>query len=189
VGRLRSSALRIAFFARPCLEVARDLVGLHLVHDGPGGERAGRIVEVEAYLGEKDQASHARFGPTPRARIMYGPPGRAYVYLIYGMYDCFNVVTEPRGRPGAVLIRALEPDPRVTQRTDGPGRLCRALGITRAHNGAPLTSGRLRILDRGGPSPRLVTTPRIGVDYAGEWAARPLRLVDANSPHLSRRLR
>jgi DNA-3-methyladenine glycosylase len=183
-----ASALPVGFFARPCLTVARELVGLHLVHQGEGGERAGRIVEVEAYLGEEDQASHARFGPTPRSRIMYGPPGRAYVYLIYGMYDCFNVVTEPRGRAAAVLIRALEPGPEITARTDGPGRLCRALGITRAHNGAPLTRGRLRIADRGGPMPPVVATPRIGVDYAGKWAARPYRFVDANSAHLSRQL-
>jgi DNA-3-methyladenine glycosylase len=180
-----------AFYARPSLEVARDLIGATLVHDVGKERRAGRIVEVEAYIGVEDQACHARFGPTSRAKILFGPPGRAYVFLIYGMYDCFNVVTEEKGRPAAVLVRALEPldgGPLAAERLDGPGRLCRALGITRAHNGRSLLVGQLYVEPRAGPAPRIAATPRIGVDYAGEWATRPWRLVDADSRHLSRKL-
>jgi DNA-3-methyladenine glycosylase len=179
------------FYARPCLEVARGLLGKHLVHrDGRRARpRSGRIVEVEAYVHEEDQACHARFGRTKRAELLYGPPGHAYVFLIYGMYDCFNVVCEPKDSPAAVLVRAVEPDPGVPGRTDGPGKLCRALGITRALNGADLLRGTIWLEDRGEPAPRMKATPRIGVDYAGEWAARPWRFVDADSAFLSRRLK
>jgi DNA-3-methyladenine glycosylase len=179
------------FYARPCLDVARALVGKHLVHRPRGVRRArsGRIVEVEAYVHEDDQACHARFGRTRRASMLYGPPGHAYVYLIYGMYDCFNVVCEPEHSPAAVLVRAIEPDGRVAERTDGPGKLCRALGITRALNGADLTGGAIWLEDRGEPAPRLAATPRIGVDYAGPWALEPWRFVDADSAFLSRRLK
>jgi DNA-3-methyladenine glycosylase len=177
-----------AFYAAPCLDVARALIGTWLVHRVGRRRLAGRIVETEAYIGQEDQACHARFGPTPRARPLFGPPGHAYVFLIYGMYDCFNVVTEPNGSPAAVLVRALDPEPNIEGRTDGPGKLCRALHITRAHNNADLIRGPLWIEDRGEPAPRVATTPRIGVDYAGEWATRPWRFVDADSPHLSRKL-
>ncbi|HUS65673.1 MAG TPA: DNA-3-methyladenine glycosylase [Kofleriaceae bacterium] len=177
--------LRRSFYARPCLEVAEDLIGKWLVH----GPLSGRIVETEAYIGVEDQACHARFGQTKRARILFGPPGRAYVFLIYGMYDCFNVVAEAKGRPAAVLIRALEPGPGVENKTDGPGKLCRALAITRAHNDRDLTRGDLHLEDRNSPRGHIVTTPRIGVDYAGEWAARPWRFVDAESRFLSKKLR
>jgi DNA-3-methyladenine glycosylase len=177
-----------AFFARPCLEVAPDLLGMYLVHGG----RAGRIVEVEAYVHEEDQACHARFGRTKRASMLYGPPGHAYVFLIYGMYDCFNVVCEPEHSPAAVLIRALEPVPPFDPAwggTDGPGKLCRALAITRAHNGVDLLRGPLRIERRGRVRPRIVATPRIGVDYAGAWAKKRWRFVDADSKWLSKKLR
>ncbi|HZS38829.1 MAG TPA: DNA-3-methyladenine glycosylase [Polyangia bacterium] len=179
------------FYARPCLDVARALVGKHLVHRAKGARRvrSGRIVEVEAYVHEEDQACHARFGRTPRASLLFGPPGHAYVFLIYGMYDCFNVVCEPEHSPAAVLVRAVEPDPGVDGRTDGPGKLCRALGITRALNGADLTGAQIWLEDRGEPAPRLAATPRIGVDYAGEWALKPWRFVDADSAFLSRRLK
>ena len=178
------------FYARPCLEVARDLLGTWLVHSTGRRSREGRIVEVEAYVGAEDQACHARFGPHGRARPLFGPPGHAYVYLIYGMYDCFNIVAEPAGQPAAVLVRAIEPSANVRGATNGPGKLTRALGITRAHNQLDLTrGGKLYLEDRGGPRPRVVATPRIGIDYAGEWARRPWRLVDADSRHLSRRLK
>jgi DNA-3-methyladenine glycosylase len=180
--------LRRPFYDRPCLEVAKALLGKWLVHRVEGRRLTGRIVEVEAYIGEEDQACHARFGPTPRARRLYGPPGHAYVFLIYGMYDCFNVVSEAEGRPAAVLVRALEPGPGVIAATDGPGKLTRALGITRAHDGIDLTRAHLYLEDRGGAPPEVVATPRIGVDYAGEWALRPWRLVDAKSRFLSRKL-
>ncbi len=174
-----------SFFARPCLEVAPELLGTYLVH----GERAGRIVEVEAYVHEDDQACHARFGRTKRAETLYGPPGHAYVFLIYGMYDCFNVVCEPAGSPAAVLVRALEPLPPLEGGTDGPGKLCRALAINRAHNGADLVRGATLWLERRNRKRvRVAATPRIGVDYAGKWALKPWRFVDADSPWLSKKL-
>ncbi len=119
-------------------------------------------------------------------------PGHAYVFLIYGMYDCFNVVAEPEHSPAAVLVRALEPAEDTAAahgRTDGPGRLCRALGITRHLNDADLCGAELWIEDRGGPRVHVATTPRIGVDYAGEWAKKPWRFVDADSRCLSQKLR
>ncbi len=115
---------------------------------------------------------------------MYGPAGVAYVFLIYGMHECFNIVTGEPGEPEAVLLRALEPLP-GTARCDGPGRLTRALGIDRRLNGSSLLDGPIAIEDRGGPAPRVVTTARIGVDYAGAWAKRLLRYCDANSHALS----
>jgi DNA-3-methyladenine glycosylase len=174
-----------SFFARPCLEVAPELLGLYLVH----GAHAGRIVEVEAYVHEEDQACHARFGRTKRAETLYGPPGHAYVYLIYGMYDCFNVVTEPEHSPAAVLVRALEPLPPTSGTTNGPGKLCRELHITRSHNRVDLCGNLLWIEDRGERRPHIRTTPRIGVDYAGPWAEKPWRFVDADSSCLSKKLR
>jgi DNA-3-methyladenine glycosylase len=178
-----------SFFDRPCLTVAEELLGKYLCTRRGRAVRAGRIVEVEAYIGEEDQACHARFGRTRRAEILFGPPGRAYVFLVYGMHHCVNAVCEADGRPAAVLVRALEPAEGVVDATDGPGKLCRALGIGRADNGRDLTRGRrVWIEDRGGVPVRAACTPRIGVDYAGEWAARPWRLVDPASAHLSRPL-
>jgi DNA-3-methyladenine glycosylase len=181
-----------AFYAEPCLAVARALIGTHLCHRVGRRVLSGRIVETEAYIGQEDAACHARFGPTPRAKLLFGPPGHAYVFLIYGMYDCFNVVTEADGRPAAVLVRAIDPDPGVEGKTDGPGKLCRALHVTRALNGADLCVPRSKLwlepprdADR---RPRIVATERIGVEYAGEWARKPWRFVDADSHHLSRRL-
>src|SRR5690348_9664949 len=133
------STLPREFYARDALVVARALVGAHLVH----GDRVARIVETEAYCGPTDLACHARAGLTKRTRTLYGPPGRAYVFLIYGMYDCFNVVCNAEGEGHAVLVRAVEPVVGVdaTVRTDGPGRLTRALGITRRHDGEDLVEG------------------------------------------------
>src|SRR5260370_15903632 len=127
-----------SFYAQECLTVATAVVGCHLVHGGGGEVRRGRIVEVEAYVHEEDQACHARFGKTKRARILYGPPGRSYVFLIYGFWNCFNVVCEPEHSPAAVLIRALEPAAPLDGGTNRPGLLCRALHITRAHHPVPL---------------------------------------------------
>jgi DNA-3-methyladenine glycosylase len=177
------------FYDRPGLEVATELLGKYLVRRQGGTLRAGRIVETEAYVGPDDQASHARRGPTPRAAIMFGPPGMAYVYLIYGVHHCLNVVCDRAGFPAAILLRALEPVEGMSLPTNGPGKLCAALDITLGDNGVDLVTGELWIEERGGPRPRVVTTPRIGVDYAGpEWAARPWRFVDADSRCLSRRL-
>jgi DNA-3-methyladenine glycosylase len=119
---------------------------------------------------------------------MFGPPGHVYVYLIYGMYNCFNVVTDAEGTSGAILVRALEPGEGVEQRTDGPGRLCRALEIDRSHNGFDLAVGPIWIERRSGSAvEEVATSPRIGVDYAGEWAARPWRFYDASSRWVSGR--
>jgi DNA-3-methyladenine glycosylase len=177
-----------SFYARDCLTVAPELLGCHLVHEQRRGQRLrGRIVEVEAYVHEEDQACHARFGRTRRASTLYGPPGHAYVFLIYGFWNCFNVVCEPEHSPAAILVRALEPDPPLAGKTNGPGLLCRALDITRAHNDADLVRGSpLWIEPRDRPAPRIVATPRIGIDYAGEWAKKPWRFVDADSAWLSK---
>jgi DNA-3-methyladenine glycosylase len=174
------------FYARDTETVALDLLGKHLVHRSADGVRIGRIVEVEAYLGPQDQASHSSRGVTPRTRVMFGPPGHAYVYLIYGIHCCMNVVTEPEGYGAAVLLRALEPVEGVDRRTSGPGLLCRALGIDRRQNGSDLCSGPLFIAEAASAPFSIVRRPRIGVDYAGQWALRPLRFYIHDNPHVSR---
>ena len=174
-----------AYFARSTVAVALGLLGTYLVHDGPRGRQVGRVVETEAYVGPDDRASHAARGYTPRTRLMFGPPGFAYVYLVYGMHHCLNVVTERPGFPAAVLLRALEPVAGLTEPTNGPGRLCRALGVDRSHDGGDLTLGPLYLVpaDAGalvapeqvspsGPW-RVVAGPRVGVAYAGAWALKP----------------
>lgn len=176
------------FFLRDTAEVARDLIGCWLLHDGVGGP----LVETEAYMGMDDPASHAFRGPTPRARIMFEEVGRAYVYLSYGNHFCMNVVAHPEGKAGAVLLRALEPRTGVDQmaarrgRQDllasGPGRLCQALGVTQAHNGADLLDGPLR-LARALERPPVAVGPRIGISKARE---APLRFTLAGSRFLSR---
>jgi DNA-3-methyladenine glycosylase len=183
------TALPRSFFARPTLDVARDLLGHALVRETEAGAvLSGIIVETEAYHGPDDRASHASRGLTPRTRVMFGPPGHAYIYLIYGMHNCLNIVTEPEGYPAAVLIRALEPLGPLPSATNGPGRLCRALGIDRSLDGADLTApGPLYVAAERSLTPaEIVQTPRIGVDYAGEWAARPWRFLVAGNPHVSR---
>jgi DNA-3-methyladenine glycosylase len=181
--------LPFAFFDRPALRVARDLLGKVLVVQEGGRRRSGRIVETEAYVGAHDLACHAAKGLTARTEVLFGPPGRAYVYLIYGMHHCFNVVTCPKGRAAAVLVRGLAPlqglEPEVA--TDGPGKLCRALGITLAHNRLDLRGDRLFLEDAPAvPASQVRRGPRVGVDYAGEWAQKPYRLWVAGSPHVSR---
>jgi len=193
------------FFARSTLTVARELVGCVLQVEVGGEVVSGRIVEVEAYLGEDDPASHAGRGRTPRSEIMFGPPGVAYVYLIYGMHHCLNFVTEAEGTAGAVLIRAVEPlegrelmvrrrglaGPKTRDRDicAGPGRLCRAVGIDLEWNGIPLvpglhstTGGEIRVFPGEGPPGGPAATPRIGIRQAVE---RPLRFIDASSACLS----
>lgn len=173
------------FYERDVRIVARELVGKYLWH----GERGGRIVETEAYLGPHDKASHARFGPLGRSKPLFGPPGVSYVFLIYGMHDCFNIVADVDGQASAVLLRALEPAP-GTLRCDGPGRLSKALGIGRAMNGLRVhdDASPVWVEDRGERA-RITTTPRIGVDYAGPWAKKRYRYVDRDSKALSVRLR
>ena len=176
-----------SFFERDTVLVARELLGKAVVHVDGGEERIGRIVEVEAYLGPHDLAAHSARGRTPRTEIMFGPPGHAYVYMIYGVYHCMNVVTEPEGHASAVLLRALEPVQNVSGKTNGPGLLCRAMGIDKRLNGHDLESDDLFIAKWPGSEPTtIVERPRIGVDYAGPWAARPLRFYIAGSPFVSR---
>lgn len=183
--------LRRPFFSRPTVDVAKDLLGKVLRH----GETAGIIVEAEAYIGEGDLAAHSARGLTNRTRVMFGPPGHAYVYFIYGMYECVNVVAERDGKPGAVLIRALEPvdgidimrqrrprAKRIEDLTSGPGKLTLAMGITRSLNGADLTRGPLIVED--GPAPaEIVTTTRIGITQCADW---PLRFYIKGNRFVSR---
>jgi DNA-3-methyladenine glycosylase len=179
------------FFERPTVEVARDLLGKLLIRERGGFRQVARIVEVEAYLGERDAASHARRGPTPRAAIMFGPPGHLYVYLIYGMHHCMNIVTETDGTAGAVLIRAAEPvsgfvfGPDQRRPLSGPGKLCAGFGITLADKGRDLTQGPLFLAPEGAPPPRIRASRRVGVDYAGPWAARRLRFFIPGNLHVS----
>jgi DNA-3-methyladenine glycosylase len=167
--------------------VARELLGKHLVHISGGIERVGRIVEVEAYLGPHDLAAHSARGLTERTKVMFGPPGRAYVYFIYGMYYCLNVVTEPAGHASAVLLRAIEPIRNVEGRTQGPGLLCRAMGIDKRLNGHDLISDVLFIsAPEVAPLFKTSRGPRIGVDYARHWAKRHLRFYIKGNPFVSR---
>jgi DNA-3-methyladenine glycosylase len=188
-----SQLLQEEFYSRQAIEVARGALGKIVVH----GETAGRIVETEAYLGVDDLASHASRGITPRTEVMFGPPGHAYVYFIYGMHECLNFVSEPEGKAGCVLIRALEPlagldvmyGRRVKARkaedlASGPGKLTQALGITRRLNGSSLIAGPLtvrRLNDE--PSIVIETTPRIGITKNVGW---PLRFVIAGNRFVSR---
>jgi len=181
-------ALPRDFYNRNTIQVAHELLGKFLVHHFNGEDRIGKIVEVEAYLGPQDLAAHTSKGLTPRTRAMFGPPGHAYVYLIYGMHHCMNVVTEPEGTGTAVLLRALEPVANLPVSASGPGRLCKAMGIDKGHYGHDLCSPTLFIADNPDPAPiRIVERPRIGVDYAGEWAAKPLRFYIEGSPYISRK--
>ena len=175
------------FYARSTLAVARQLIGMHLVHELAGVRRVGRIVETEAYLGPEDLAAHSARGMTPRNAVMFGPPGYAYVYFIYGVWNCINVVTREEGVPQAVLLRALEPVEGVDDKTWGPGLLCRAMHIDRTLNGADLLGQRLWIEHppESERRPSVARTTRIGVDYSGEWAQRPWRFFAAKSPYVS----
>lgn len=164
------------FYARDTVTVAEELLGALLVHRIGKQERIGKIVEVEAYLGAHDLASHSSKGVTNRTRVMYGPPGFAYVYLIYGIHHCMNVVTEPEGHGTAVLIRALEPVRNLPGNTRGPGLLCKAMDIDRGLNGHDLCSDDLYISKPAASPPlSIVRRARIGVGYAGAWAGKPLR--------------
>ncbi|MEW6049449.1 MAG: DNA-3-methyladenine glycosylase [Candidatus Zixiibacteriota bacterium] len=192
----RHQKLTRSFYGRPTLEVAPDLLGKFLVHASSREVYSARIVEVEAYIGEEDPACHAACGPTERNRIMYGPPGFAYIYFIYGMYYCLNFVTEPKGRPAAVLIRAAEPfdgfdrllskqgGAKGIRALSGPGKLCRAFGLTFQHNGLDLTGRRLYLEDRGSAVSHIRCSTRIGIR---KGADKLWRFFDADSAVVSSR--
>jgi DNA-3-methyladenine glycosylase len=176
-----------AFYVKSALELAPALIGKIIVRRLRKTVFRARIVETEAYVGSHDLASHASKGRTSRTEIMFGPAGRAYVYLIYGIHDMFNVVCGEIDDPQAVLIRAAEPLDDWDADLSGPGKLTRYLQITRAENGLILTSNQLHILDNPMDRPQIVATPRIGIDYAQEWKHELLRFVDPISKALSSR--
>jgi DNA-3-methyladenine glycosylase len=180
----QSEILPREFYERPTIEVARDLLGKILVH----GRTAGVIIETEAYLGGEDLAAHSARGVTPRTKVIFGPPGHAYVYFIYGMYECLNLVAEPKGQPGCVLIRALTPlcgtrtmfrrrpvARKLQDLASGPGKLTLAMGITRAQNARDVTRGNLVVRKwKQEPPIEIAVTPRIGITKCADW---PLRFV------------
>lgn len=184
LAALAAARLPAAWFHRDSVTVAQELVGCALVHR----KRAGMIVETEAYLGPDDLASHARFGPTARTAVMFGPGGVSYVYLCYGIHQMFNIVTGREGEGQAVLIRAVAPlvglpdDPSVGR---GPGKVTKALLLDRRHDRRDLAKGQLYVAAHDTP-PVLAQGPRIGVDYAGEWAKQPLRFWWQDHPAVSR---
>jgi len=181
------------FYKRPTIQVARELLGKILVH----GNAEGMIVETEAYLGGDDLASHSAIGITDRTRVIFGPPGHAYVYLSYGIHECLNIVAEPEGVPGCVLIRALEPVAGLEEMrsrrpgartnrdlTSGPGKLTRAMAVTRANNGADVTRGNLTVrAPEHAHDIEIVVGPRIGITKCAEL---PLRFSIAGNPYVSR---
>lgn len=177
------------FYDRDTQRVARELLGKWLVHRVGKELRVGRVVETEAYLGPGDMAAHTARGRTPRTRAMFGPPGHVYVYLVYGMHHCMNVVTEPEGVGTAVLLRALEPIANLSTNTNGPGRLCKAMGIGLDDYGHDLVSDTLYLAKA--PTARsgftIGSSARIGVDYAGEWAHKPLRFYIEGNRFVSKR--
>lgn len=186
------------FYERPVLQVARDCIGKVLVHDTPDGLVAGRIVEAEAYRGPEDRAAHSFGGRrTARTEVMFGPPGHSYVFLIYGMHHNFNLVTGREGQPHAVLIRGVEPLQGLElmakrrhvaadriELTNGPGKLCKALGIGAEHYGLDLCQGPLFLADA--PRVKVARSPRIGIDYAGNWAHKPWRFFQRGNRYVSR---
>ncbi|MCE9548444.1 MAG: DNA-3-methyladenine glycosylase [Planctomycetia bacterium] len=177
-GTLRR--LRRTFFQPSAIELAKSLLGVIMVRRVGGVLRRARINEVEAYLGPKDLASHASKGRTARTEVMFGPSGRAYVYLIYGMHQMFNIVAGPQGAAEAVLIRGATALDDWAINLSGPGRLARGFGITRADNGLDLAGDDIFFLADLAHRPRIVRSKRIGVDYAGHWKDRLLRFVDAS---------
>jgi len=186
------------FYARPVLTVAKACIGKLLVHRTRQGLVGGRIVETEAYRGPEDRAAHSYAGRrTARTEVMFGPPGYAYVFFVYGMHYQFNVVTTKDGAPHAVLVRAIEPllgvelmtkrrnlPATARELTNGPGKLCQALGIGREQYGLDLCGSELFLAE--GPSVRSARSARIGIDYAGDWAEKPWRFFDPKSRYVSR---
>ena len=187
-----------SFYEQSTLDVARQLLGKYLIRKHRDGITVGRIVETEAYVGPEDRACHASRGRTARTRIMFGPAGYAYVYLVYGFHNMLNIVTEAVDFPAAVLIRAVEPVQgvelmRTRRQTEqqqnlasGPGKLCQAFAIDRKLNGDDLCGKVLYLEHRGEPVSQVVTTPRIGVDYAGPWKDKPWRFLIKDNEFVSK---
>lgn len=168
--------LKRDFFERDTVKVAKELLGKYLILRGKGKFQAVKITETEAYLGPEDKACHSAKGRTKRTKPMWGPPGTLYVYLVYGIHHCLNFVTERKGFPAAVLLRGAEPVFGVEREIDGPAKICKALGITKKENGLDITkSEKIFIKDIGEEPEKIIATPRIGVDYAEEWAKKKLR--------------
>jgi DNA-3-methyladenine glycosylase len=188
-----------SFYAQPTIQVARQLLGKYLVRKHSDGTTVGKIVETEAYVGPHDLACHASKGRTARTEVMFGAPGHAYVYFIYGVYYCLNIVTEKVGHASAVLIRALEPIEGVElmekrrktsalrNLASGPGKLCLAMAIDKTLNGADMSRGNvLYVEDRDEAAPKIIARPRIGVDYAGKWKDKPWRFLIRGSEFVSK---
>jgi DNA-3-methyladenine glycosylase len=176
------------FYDRDTQLVAKELLGKFLVRRSGGLEQIGKIVEVEAYLGPHDLASHSARGLTQRTQVMFGPPGYVYVYMIYGMYNCLNIVTEKEGNASAVLIRAIEPIKNISLSTRGPGLLCKALGVDKKLNRHDLLSDDLFIAESNVTEKfTLIKKARIGVDYAKHWSKRLLRFYIKNNPFVSKK--
>lgn len=197
---LNSTRLSLEFFARPTLEVARDLLGARLVRQEDGKRISGIIIEAEAYRGEQDQGCHARVGRTPRTQVMYGSPGHAYVYFTYGMHWMLNFVTEPPGFPAAVLIRAILPEEGlevIAERrngqpskhwTDGPAKICQALGIDGRLNGHDLFAQDAELFVESGipiADSRVTRGPRVGLNNVPEpWKSIPWRFLVTSTNNL-----
>lgn len=198
VAHPHSVKLPRSFYEQTTIDVAKQLLGKYLVRKHPEGNAVGRIVETEAYIGPQDLACHASKGRTARTEVMFGPAGRAYVYFIYGFYNMLNLVTEAKDYPAAVLIRAVEPmdgfelmkerrkSSVLRNLASGPGKLCQAFAVDRTLNGADLSGSVLYVEDRGEPVPKFRATPRIGVDYAGKWKAKPYRFLVRGSEFVSK---
>ena len=190
----KAKKLARSFYERPTLKVGPELIGKYIVFKSPAGRLSARIVEVEAYIGQDDPACHAARGLTPRNSVMFGPGGFSYIYFIYGMYNCLNFVTEPEGRPAALLLRAAEPceglevmRPNSPRKKDidllgGPGKFCRSFGLTREQNALDLTGDVLWIEDRRETPANIVRTKRIGINAGVDL---PWRFYDANSDAVS----
>lgn len=191
-----ASKLSRDFYRQPTIEVAQALIGKRFVVQRDAGRMSGRIVEVEAYIGEDDPACHARFGQTGRNSVMYGDGGYLYVYFIYGMYNMLNIVTEKKGTPAAVLIRAIEPLERIQEMQanrghsdirhlcSGPGKLCQALDLRVADTGASVTGPMFFVMDDGEVPSKIVASPRIGIRQGRDllW-----RFYDGESKFVSRK--
>lgn len=192
--------LERGWFDRAAAIVARELLGARLVHAAADGVVGGTIVEVEAYAGPEDLAAHSARGRTPRNAVMFGQPGHLYVYFVYGMHYCMNVVCGPGAKPEAVLLRAVAIDEGIdlarrrrgtavsdTRLASGPGNVARAFGVDRSLNGIDLLDGPMRIVPLERSQPSIASGPRVGVDYAGDWSQRPMRLWIRDDPHVPRR--